>query len=70
MPETILVVAEQHAGKLNRVSWETIAGAEAIASEMGWQVEAAAVGNGIGAVASELAAKKLVDRLRNEVRVL
>lgn len=59
MPETILVVAEQHAGKLNRVSWETIAGAQAISSDMGWQVEAAAVGNGIGAAASELAGKKL-----------
>ncbi len=59
MPETILVVAEQHAGKLNRVSWETIAGAQAIAAEFGWQVEAAVAGSGIGAAASELAGKKL-----------
>ena len=59
MPEIILVVAEQHAGKLNRVSWETIAGAQAIAAEMGWQVEAAITGSGIGAAASELAGKKL-----------
>jgi len=59
MPETILVVAEQHAGKLNRVSWETIAGAQAIAAEFGWQVEAAAAGSGIGAAASELGGKKL-----------
>jgi len=59
MPETILVVAEQHAGKLNRVSWETIAGAQAIAADMGWQIEAAVVGSGIGAAASELAGKKL-----------
>ena len=59
MPETILVVAEQHAGKLNRVSWETIAGAQAIAAETGWQVEAALAGNGIAAAASELAGKKV-----------
>ena len=59
MPETILVVAEQHAGKLNRVSWETIAGAQAIAAEMGWQVEAALAGNGIAAAAAELAVKKV-----------
>ncbi|HTC95157.1 MAG TPA: electron transfer flavoprotein subunit alpha/FixB family protein [Terriglobales bacterium] len=59
MPETILVVAEQHAGKLNRVSWETIAGAQAIAAEFGWQAEAAVAGSGIGAAASELAGKKL-----------
>ncbi|HTD24607.1 MAG TPA: electron transfer flavoprotein subunit alpha/FixB family protein [Terriglobales bacterium] len=59
MPETILVVAEQHEGKLNRVSWETIAGAQVIAGELGWQVEAAVVGSGINAVASELAGKKV-----------
>ena len=59
MPETILVVAEQHEGKLNRVSWETIAGAQAIAGELGWQVEAAVVGSGINAIASELAGKKV-----------
>ena len=59
MPETILVVAEQHAGKLNRVSWETVAGAQAIAAEMGWQVEAALAGNGIAAAAAELAGKKV-----------
>src|SRR5215510_5043597 len=59
MPETILVVAEQHAGKLNRVSWETITGAQAIAADMGWQVEAAISGNSIGTLASELAAKKV-----------
>ena len=59
MPETILVVAEQHAGKLNRVSWETITGAQAIAADMGWQVEAAILGQGMGTAASELAGKKL-----------
>lgn len=59
MPETILVIAEQHAGKLNRVTWETIAGAQAIAAETGYTVEATVVGSGVGAVAAELAAKKI-----------
>jgi len=59
MPETILVVAEQREGKLNRVSYETVAGAQAIATEMGWQVEAAILGSGVDTAASELAGKKL-----------
>ena len=59
MPETILVVAEQHAGKLNRVSWETLAAAQAIAGEFGWQVEAAVAGSGINGIAGEIAAKKV-----------
>jgi electron transfer flavoprotein alpha subunit len=59
MPDTILVIVEQHQGKLNRVSWETIAAAQAIAADTGWAVEAAVVGNGISGLAAEVAAKKL-----------
>src|SRR5438874_8933370 len=59
MPETILVVAEQQQGKLNRVSWETIAAGQAIASISGWQLEAAVLGAGVAAAAGELAEKKL-----------
>jgi electron transfer flavoprotein alpha subunit len=59
MPETILVVVEQREGKLNRVSWETLAAGQSIAAEMGWSLEAAVVGNGIGPIASEVAAKKV-----------
>jgi len=59
MPNTILAIVEQREGKLNRVSWETITGAQAIAAETGWTLEAAVVGNGIGAIGSEVAAKKL-----------
>jgi len=59
MPETILVVVEQREGKLNRVSWETLAAGQAIASETGWALEAAVVGSGVEAVAREVAAKKL-----------
>ena len=58
MAETILVVVEQQAGKLNRVSLETVAAAQAIAKDTGWQVEIAVLGSGIGAVAQELATKK------------
>ncbi len=41
---TILVVVEQREGKLNRVSWETIAAGQAIAAETGWILEAAVAG--------------------------
>src|ERR1700704_4253568 len=59
MPDTILVIVEQQQGKLNRVSWETLAAAQAIAADTGWAVEAAVAGNNIAAVAAEVAAKKL-----------
>jgi electron transfer flavoprotein alpha subunit len=59
MPDTILVIVEQHQGKLNRVSWETIAAAQAIAADTGWMVEAAVPGNNIATLATEIAAKKL-----------
>jgi len=60
MAETILVIVEQQQGKLNRVSYETLAGAQAIAAATGWTVEAAAVGGtNIGAVANEVASKKV-----------
>jgi electron transfer flavoprotein alpha subunit len=58
MPETILVVVEQQQSKLNRVSLETIAAAQAIAKETGWQVEIAVLGHGIAAIAEELAGKQ------------
>ena len=56
---SILVVVEQREGKLNRVSWETITGAQAIASDTGWTLEAAVVGSGVGDIANEVAAKKV-----------
>lgn len=60
MAETILVIVEQHQGKLNRVSLETLTGAQAIAAAAGWTVEAAVVGgSNIGAVANEIAGKKV-----------
>src|SRR5271166_1506452 len=59
MADTILVVVEQREGKLNRVSWETLTGAQAIAAETGWTLEATVVGSGVGEIAKEIAAKKV-----------
>ena len=59
MADTILVVAEQREGKLNRVSLETIAAAQAIAAETGWSVEAAVFGSGVSGIAQEIAGRKL-----------
>ncbi|MHB1743392.1 MAG: electron transfer flavoprotein subunit alpha/FixB family protein [Acidobacteriaceae bacterium] len=58
MPETILVVAEQQQAKLNRVSLETVAAAQSISKDTGWQVEIAVFGSGIAAIAEELSGKK------------
>ena len=57
MADSILVVAEQREGKLNRVSYETIAAAQAISEDTGWPVEVVLAGNGIAALAQELAQK-------------
>jgi electron transfer flavoprotein alpha subunit len=59
MADTILVVVEQREGKLNRVSWETVKGAQALAEQTGWTLEAAVVGSGAGTIAAEVAAKKV-----------
>jgi len=59
MSDAILVVVEQREGKLNRVSWETLTGAQAITTESGWPLEAAVVGNGVGEIAKEIAGKKV-----------
>jgi electron transfer flavoprotein alpha subunit len=59
MTDTILVVAEQRDGKLNRVSWETLAAGQALAQETGWILEAAVVGSGIAHLAAEVAGKRV-----------
>jgi len=59
MTDNILIVVEQREGKLNRVSWETIAGGQAIAAQTGWTLEAAVVGAGVAGIAAEVAAKKV-----------
>jgi len=59
MPENILVVFEQREGKLNRVSWETLTGGQAIAADTGWTLEAAVVGANAQSIAAEVAGKKV-----------
>jgi electron transfer flavoprotein alpha subunit len=59
MPETILVIVEQRDGKLNRVSWETLAAGQAVAAETGWTLEAAVAGDDIESIANEIAGKKV-----------
>lgn len=59
MADTILVVVEQREGKLNRVSWETLTAAQAIAADTGWSLEAAVLGSGVSALANEVAGKKV-----------
>src|ERR1039458_6236590 len=59
MLDTILVVVEQREGKLNRVSWETIAAGQAIAAATGWTLEAAVVGGSASTFAAEVPAKKI-----------
>jgi len=59
MADTILAVVEQREGKLNRVSMETLTGAQALAAEMGWTLEAAVVGSNVGEIAGEIAKTKV-----------
>jgi len=59
MADTILVVVEQREGKLNRVSMETLTGAQALAAETGWTLEAAVAGSGVGEIANEVAKTKV-----------
>ncbi|HEY6448538.1 MAG TPA: electron transfer flavoprotein subunit alpha/FixB family protein, partial [Acidobacteriaceae bacterium] len=57
MADSILVVAEQREGKLNRASFETLAGAQAISQQTGWAVDVVLPGSGIASLAQDLAAR-------------
>jgi electron transfer flavoprotein alpha subunit len=59
MPDSILVIVEQRAGKLNRASWETLTAGQSLAAETGWTLEAAIAGSGVDNLAGEIAAKKV-----------
>jgi electron transfer flavoprotein alpha subunit len=50
----ILAVLEHQSGRLHRMSWETLAAAQ----QLGSQVEVALIGQGIAALVQEIAAKK------------
>ena len=55
----ILVIMEQRGGVWNRMSWETLVAGQQLAVQTGATVSAAVVGQGIGALANDLATKKL-----------
>jgi electron transfer flavoprotein alpha subunit len=56
---SVLVVLEQCGGAWNRMSFETLAGAQQIAGELGVPVAAAVLGRGIAPLAGELGTKRL-----------
>lgn len=55
----VLVITEQRGGAWNRMSWETLAAAQQLASQLGITASAAVAGKGIGTLADELSRKKL-----------
>lgn len=59
MPDSILTIIEQRAGKLNRMSLEALAAAQAIGRELGRAVEAIVPGQGVAALAGEIPAARL-----------
>jgi len=56
---SILAVLEQRSLQWNRMSFETLAAAQQMARELGTTASAAVLGNGVEALAGELAAKRL-----------
>jgi electron transfer flavoprotein alpha subunit len=59
----ILLIAEQRQGKWNNTSFETLAAAQQIAKDTSGVVSGLVVGNGVAALADELAAKDLAEVL-------
>ena len=59
MGNVILAVVEQQQGKLHRMSWEALAAAQQIGSHVSSPVEAVVMGQGVRAVAEEIAAAEL-----------
>jgi electron transfer flavoprotein alpha subunit len=56
---SILAVLEQRSGQWNRMSFETLAAAQQLAKELGVTASAAVLGQGVEALAGELASKQL-----------
>ena len=55
----VLVIMEQRGGAWNRMSWDTLAAGQQLAAQTGQTASTAVAGQGIGALAGELARKKL-----------
>ncbi len=54
---SILAFLEHQSGKMHRMAWETLAAAQQVSAALGVEVNAAILGQGIGALAQEAAAK-------------
>jgi electron transfer flavoprotein alpha subunit len=63
MTNDILVFAEHQGGKLVRPTWEAIAAGQRLAEDAGGWVSAVVLGDGVSALAAELAAAKLAEVL-------
>ncbi len=58
---SILVVTEQTAGEIHKMSWEAVAAGQQLAGELGDSLSLAVVGSGDAAVAEQFAAKKAAE---------
>ena len=59
MSDAILVITEQQQGKMNRMSWEALAAAQQIGGQLSKAVEAVVMGQGVRALAEEVASKQV-----------
>jgi electron transfer flavoprotein alpha subunit len=66
----ILAITEQREGKWNKASFETLAAAQQIAKDTNSTLTAAVIGNGISALADELAGKNVAEVLLIEHELL
>jgi electron transfer flavoprotein alpha subunit len=66
----ILAITEQRDAKWNKASFETLAAAQQIATDAGSKLTAAVIGNGIAALAEELAGKNVSEVLLIEHELL
>jgi electron transfer flavoprotein alpha subunit len=66
----ILVITEQRDAKWNKASFETLAGAQQIAKDTASTLIAAVIGNGVAALAEELAGKDVAEVLLIEHELL
>jgi electron transfer flavoprotein alpha subunit len=66
----ILVITEQRDAKWNKASFETLAAAQQIAKDTGSTLTAAVIGNGVAALADELAGKNVAEVLLIEHELL
>ena len=66
----ILVITEQRQGKWNSTSFEALAAAQRIGADMSGSVSALVIGNGVDALAAELAAKNVLGVLQVEHHLL